>query len=106
MAAQARFAGVGNICAGLHTLEGSRQFASQAGIVGHNMRRIGEQTQPWSEDALLIMHSDGMATHWSLGKYPGLGPRHAGVVAAVLYRDLARGRDDVTVLVVRKRGGG
>jgi len=101
-----RFAGVGNVSAGIHTSEKRRQFASQPGIVGHNMRKVGEQTQSWSEDALLIMHSDGMATHWSLDKYPGLGPRHAGVVAAVLYRDLARGRDDVTVLVVRNRGGG
>ena len=30
----------------------------------------------------------------------------AGLIAGVLYRDFKRGRDDVTVLVVRERGGG
>ncbi|MDB5806515.1 MAG: serine/threonine protein kinase [Betaproteobacteria bacterium] len=100
--ARITFAGVGNISAGLHADE-TRQFASHAGIVGHNMRKVSEIPQPWEEEALLIMHSDGMATRWSLEKYPGLRMRHPGVIAAVLYRDLARGRDDVTVLVVRQK---
>lgn len=100
--ARIRFAGIGNISAGLHA-EQTRQFASHAGIVGHNMRKVSEFTQPWGEGALLIMHSDGLATHWSLEKYPGLSMRHPGVIAAVLYRDLARGRDDVTVLVIRQK---
>lgn len=100
-----RFAGVGNISAGMHAPGQTRQFASQAGIVGHNVRKPGETTMAWAQDALLIMHSDGMATHWSLDKYPGLAARHAGIIAAVLYRDLARGRDDVTVLVARPGKG-
>ena len=45
------------------------------------------------------MHSDGLATRWSLDAYPGLQRRHPGLVAGVLYRDYSRGRDDVTVLV-------
>jgi len=104
-AARLRFSGVGNISVGMHAPGQSRQFASQAGIIGHNMRKPAEATAPWVEDALLIMHSDGMATHWSLDKYPGLAARHAGIIAAVLYRDLARGRDDVTVLVARPGKG-
>lgn len=100
-AAQIRFAGIGNISA---ILEGEqrRQFASHAGIVGHNMRKVSEFVQPWTAGMVLILHSDGMATHWDLGKYPGLAARHCGVIAAVLYRDLTRGRDDVTVLVIRE----
>ena len=27
---------------------------------------------PWTEDSLLLMHSDGLATHWNLDRYPGL----------------------------------
>jgi anti-sigma regulatory factor (Ser/Thr protein kinase) len=99
--ARLRFAGVGNISVGMHAPGQTRQFASQAGIVGHNVRKPAEASIPWAADALLIMHSDGMATHWSLDKYPGLAARHAGTIAAVLYRDLTRGRDDVTVLVAR-----
>jgi hypothetical protein len=45
------------------------------------------------------MHSDGLTSHWSLDAYPGLRLRHPALVAAVLYRDYQRGRDDVTVVV-------
>jgi hypothetical protein len=48
------------------------------------------------------MHSDGIATHWDLGSYPGLARRHPALVAGVLYRDHARRRDDATVVVVRR----
>ena len=48
------------------------------------------------------MHSDGLQTKWKLDAYPGLQMRHPSLVAAVLYRDYRRGRDDVTVLVARE----
>ena len=47
------------------------------------------------------MHSDGLGTHWDLGTYPGLTARHPGLIASVLYRDFARRRDDVTVIVAK-----
>jgi hypothetical protein len=50
---------------------------------------------------LLILHSDGLATRWDLSRYPGLALRHPTLVAATLYRDFTRGRDDVTVFVAR-----
>jgi hypothetical protein len=40
--------------------------------------------------------SDGLGTHWSLDAYPGLSGRHPTLIAAVLYRDFDRGRDDVS----------
>jgi hypothetical protein len=51
---------------------------------------------------LLVMHSDGLATHWNLDQYPGLVGRRPSLIAGVLYRDFARGRDDVTVVVAKK----
>jgi hypothetical protein len=48
------------------------------------------------------MHSDGLSSHWSLDPYPGLRLRHPALIAAVLYRDFSRHRDDVTVLVGRE----
>jgi len=47
------------------------------------------------------MHSDGLQSHWRLDQYPGLAQRDAALIAAVLYRDFARGRDDVSVVVQR-----
>jgi hypothetical protein len=48
------------------------------------------------------MHSDGLLTNWSLDAYPGLLTRHPALIAGVMYRDFRRGRDDVTVLAVRR----
>ena len=94
------FAGVGNIAGVVWTASGSRGLASHNGIVGHDMRRRPAFTYPWSPDALVVLHSDGLQTRWRFDAYPGLTRRHASLIAGVLYRDFVRGRDDVTVLVV------
>jgi anti-sigma regulatory factor (Ser/Thr protein kinase) len=99
------FAGVGNISARVEAGEARRQLASHNGTVGHNVRRVQQFEFPWARDALLILHSDGLATRWNLSEYPGLASRHPGLIAGVLYRDHERGRDDVTVLVVRSGAG-
>jgi len=96
------FAGVGNIACRIEAGEVRRQLVSHNGTLGHMMRRVQQFDFPLPPDALLLFHSDGLATHWNLADYPGLVGRHPGIIAGVLYRDHERGRDDVTVLVVRK----
>lgn len=98
---QLHFAGIGNIGASLVGPGGARQLVSHTGIVGHNMRKVQEFAVPWGPDHLFVLFSDGLATRWDLARYPGLAARHPGLVAAALYRDHSRGRDDVTVLVVK-----
>jgi hypothetical protein len=95
------FCGVGNIAASIHLNGTSRSMVSYSGILGHQVRRIQEFQYPFPEGALCVIHSDGLATRWSLGDYPGLDRRHPSLVAAALYRDFRRGRDDVTVMAVR-----
>jgi len=95
-----RFAGVGNIAGVVWTATGSRGLASHNGIVGHTMRRRQAFTSPWSPEAVVVLHSDGLQTRWRLDSYPGLARRQPSLIAGVLYRDFTRGRDDVTVLVV------
>ncbi|HEX3639212.1 MAG TPA: anti-sigma regulatory factor [Paraburkholderia sp.] len=97
----ARFCGVGNIAASVWTPYGHRHLVSHAGIVGHQLRKVQEFQVDWPQDGLLILHSDGLATRWDLSRYPGLTLRHPTLVAATLYRDFTRGRDDVTVFVAR-----
>jgi anti-sigma regulatory factor (Ser/Thr protein kinase) len=98
-----QFAGAGNIAATLYPPDGPRrQLMSHNGIVGHNMRSMSHLSMPWSEESFLVLHSDGLATQWDLGQYPGLVYNHPALIAAVLYRDFFRKRDDVTVLVVRQ----
>ncbi|HEU4852142.1 MAG TPA: ATP-binding SpoIIE family protein phosphatase [Telluria sp.] len=96
-----RFAGVGNIAA--HVFNGAerKQMISHNGIVGSNMRKLQEFSIAWNAGAMLILHSDGLGSRWDLDQYPGLVMHHPSVIAAVLYRDFSRGRDDVAVLVAR-----
>jgi len=95
------FAGVGNISTSVVAPGTSRTLASHNGILGQNMERIQEFAVPWNENSVLVMHSDGLGTRWDLERYPGIWNKRASLVAAVLYRDFCRGRDDVTVLVAK-----
>ncbi len=98
-----RFAGVGNVSGTIVSAEAGRSLVSHNGTVGHAATKFQEFVYPFPPRALLILHSDGLATRWDLDAYPGLAARDPGLVAAVLYRDFKRGRDDVTVLAARER---
>lgn len=99
-----RFSGVGNI-AGTLLLPGqrSRGLVSHNGTAGQAIERLQEFSCPWPVGGLMVVHSDGLSPQWELDDYPGLGPKAPSLIAGVLYRDFARRRDDVVVLVVRER---
>ena len=90
---QLHFAASATSRVSLHGGDSARHLVSHNGIVGSNMRKVQEFTMPLTADAMLIMHTDGIATHWDLERYPGLSQRHPALIAAVLYRDhVARAR--------------
>ena len=95
------FAGLGNISATLATAQTSRGIASHNGTLGHQMHRLQEFNLPWNQDSVLVMHSDGLSSRWDLSESRGIWSRHPSLIASVLYRDFAKERDDVTVLVAR-----
>lgn len=101
----AKFAGIGNIMAVILDQGTIRQMVSHNGILGHQMNRVTEFQYPWSESAILVMCSDGINTRWDLKSYDGLLSRDPSLIAAVLYRDFTRGRDDATVVVYKHNGG-
>jgi anti-sigma regulatory factor (Ser/Thr protein kinase) len=97
-----RYGGVGNISAAVVHDGAVRQAVSHNGTLGYEARRFREYTYPWAHDALLLVHTDGLTSRWSLDEYPGVRRRDASLVAALLYRDHSRGRDDVTIVVARE----
>ena len=103
-----RYAGVGNICGIVLDRKNAEttSMVSHNGTVGYVIRKIQSYDYAWNEDSLLLMHSDGLATHWNVDRYPGICQRHPSLLAGLLYRDHKRGRDDVTVLVARPEIGG
>jgi hypothetical protein len=97
-----RLAGVGNIAAYiLSPGKKPRAMVSHNGTVGHAVSRIQEFSFPWQDQDLLVMHSDGISSHWDLDSFPGLFVKHPSLIASAVYQQANRGRDDATVLVAR-----
>lgn len=98
------YSGIGNIAGAIVANGKSRSLVSHNGIVGHVRvsETVREFSFPWPHDAFLIMHSDGLTSRWNLDQYRGLQLKPPSLIAAVLYRDFKRGRDDATVVVSRE----
>ncbi len=96
------YCGVGNMEERIISADRERRLVSQFGTLGHDLRKIGGFEYPFPPGATLVVHSDGVGRQWSLADYPGLAERHPALVAGVLYRDHQRGRDDATVVVLRR----
>jgi len=99
---QLHYVGIGNIGGVVATGGQSQHLVSHNGTAGAEARKFQEFTYAFPQHACLIMHSDGVATHWKLDTYPGLLDRDPALIAAVLHRDFTRRRDDSTVLALRE----
>jgi anti-sigma regulatory factor (Ser/Thr protein kinase) len=94
------FAGVGNIAAMIVSDGRTQRLVSHNGIVGHEMRKVHEFSYPWSNGSSIWLQSDGLSTHVDPARYPGVLQHHPSIAAALLFRDLSRGRDDSTAVVI------
>jgi hypothetical protein len=94
---------VGNIAGIFKPISEARAKGLMAnnGSIGLEYRKPIAVALPLEEEAIVVMHSDGLQTRWRLEDYPGLQTRSPGLIAGVLYRDFTRHRDDATVAVVR-----
>lgn len=97
-----RSSGVGNVTGAVIAGGQMKSIVSHSGIVGHQVSRIQEFEHAWPDGAVLVLASDGLRSQWRLDDVPGLARLDPAVVAATLWRDHARGRDDATVLVLRE----
>jgi anti-sigma regulatory factor (Ser/Thr protein kinase) len=97
------YSGIGNIAASVVCDERSKGMVSHNGILGVQLVRRREFSYDCKPECRVVMHSDGLSARWALQSYPGLWSRHAAVIAAVLYRDHARSRDDATILVTGRQ---
>jgi len=72
------------------------------GIIGLNAPRPAPTEHPWTSTDLLIMHSDGLRSHWSWDEFSSLAREEPGVIASRLLRALGKIEDDATVIVARR----
>jgi anti-sigma regulatory factor (Ser/Thr protein kinase) len=97
----AHYAGIGNIAGAVLRSDGISRMVSMTGTAGITTTKIRAFDYPAGPGSLVIMASDGIVTSWSLDPYPGLSRAHPSLIAAVLFRDFSRGRDDATVVAIR-----
>jgi anti-sigma regulatory factor (Ser/Thr protein kinase)/serine/threonine protein phosphatase PrpC len=96
-----RLCGIGNITARLLVGGAEKNLISHFGIAGYQTPRIRAYQETWEDEALLVMHSDGLSSSWDLSRYPGLLGHQPQLVAATVMRDAVRANDDALVLVLR-----
>ena len=97
----ASFAGVGNVSVSYHADGARKAMGGHNGTLGVIPSRPRTFQHALPSDSLVLLSSDGLQTRWTLEQYPGLANRHPATIAAMLYAQHARPRDDVTVLAVR-----
>jgi anti-sigma regulatory factor (Ser/Thr protein kinase) len=97
------FVGVGNISAALIDGTDVRRMVSLNGTAGYIAPRIRAFQYRYRDMPTVILHSDGLRSRWDLIEYPGLMGAHPSLIAGVLYRDFRRGRDDASIVAVRRQ---
>lgn len=95
------FAGLGNVSANLITAHRKEHLTTTNGTAGFEARTIREYSSIWTNDSILILHSDGCSNRWSIDNYPGIESRSASVICAAIYKDFSKNHDDATVVVVK-----
>ena len=71
------------------------------GIVGLNAPEAVLAEHPWTGQSILVLHSDGLRTHWDWTEFPGLQEAPPPAIAAQLLMKLGKIDDDATVVVAR-----
>jgi anti-sigma regulatory factor (Ser/Thr protein kinase) len=96
---QVTYGGIGNIAGFIADSGGVRRMVSHNGTAGHTAGRLQDFSYPLHHRPVLVMYSDGLANSWSPESHPGLFSLDPLLIAGVLYRDHARGRDDASLVV-------
>jgi hypothetical protein len=95
------FASVGNILVRVFPQREQFHFIIRRGVIGLNAPNAVVTQYAWSPGNVLVLHSDGVATHWGWNDFPGWAEQPATVMAQELLRAKAKDEDDATVIVAR-----
>jgi hypothetical protein len=95
------FASVGNIEARVFPSSELFRFAIRRGVIGINAPNAVVTEHSWPQDHMLVLHSDGLRTHWGWKDFPGVAEQPVQDISQDFLRRLAREEDDATIIVVR-----
>lgn len=92
--------GIGNINTRIFNGLENKTYTPYNGIIGHNIpRTLNNTVVPYKKHQIIIMHSDGLRTRWSLNDLNSIFKQSPGIIAAAIYKENVRGTDDATILV-------
>jgi serine/threonine protein phosphatase PrpC len=95
-------ASVGNV--GVHLMGNPQptRIVVRRGVIGMSSSPSPVLTShPWTAASMLIIHSDGVETHWHRSELEGLAGAATGLIARQLLQTYGRPDDDATVVVAR-----
>lgn len=97
------YTGAGNIVGRVLSGVFDKSVITQHGTAGLQIRKPEITSLELPAHALVVLHSDGIETRWSVDRIRPLLQSDPTLVAAVLLRDHTRHRDDATIVVVRQK---
>lgn len=97
------YTGAGNIAGRVVSGISDRSVITQPGTVGLQIRKPVVSTLERPEYALVILHSDGIEMRWKAETIRPLLQKDPTLIAAMLFRNHTRHRDDVTIMVVQPK---
>lgn len=101
--AHVTYTGAGNIVGRVLSGVFDKSLVTQHGTAGLQIRKPETTSLALPAHALVVLHSDGIETRWSVDRIRPLLQRDPTLVAAILLRDHTRHRDDATVVVIRQK---
>lgn len=98
---KATFASVGNVEVRLFGSPEHFSLVVRRGVIGLNAPNPVLLEHPWGASCVLVIHSDGLRTHWNWNEFPELAQATPDAIAQRLLQVLGKLDDDATVVVAR-----
>lgn len=99
--AQLRYAGAGNVVGRMISGTSDKSLVTPHGTLGLQARRLEATATALPPHGTVLVHSDGVQTRWPAEALAPLLRKDPVLLAARIYADHSRGRDDVCVLALR-----
>jgi len=71
------------------------------GILGLSAPNAVVTEHEWTNDSLLVIHSDGLRAHWNWDEFQDVAREHPSAIARAMLNKLGKLEDDATVVVVK-----
>ena len=95
------FGSIGNIEVRVVGSSERMSFIMRRGIIGGMAPNPVISEHEWNPENILILHSDGLRTHWKWDDFSKYADQSATVIAQNMLRTLMKDNDDAVIIVVK-----